>query len=75
MYIISPAGPGPFPAVVDMFGGIGGNLEFRSALLASRGFVSYSLPYFAFEDLPPTLGIQLEYFEVVLNLILLRIFF
>ena len=60
-----PVGPGPFPAIVDMFGTAGGILEFRSALLASRGFVSYALPFFAFEDLPTTLdNIQLEYFEV-----------
>ena len=71
--IIFPAGPGPFPAVVDIFGARGGgNLDYRAALLASRGFVSYSLPFFAYEDLPTTLdNIQLEYFEVKYFIILL----
>ena len=71
--IIFPAGSGPFPAVVDIFGARGGgNLDYRAALLASRGFVSYSLPFFAYEDLPTTLdNIQLEYFEVKYFIILL----
>ena len=59
------SGDGPFPGVIDMFGTVGGLFEFRSALLASRGFATYSLPYFAYEDLPPTLlDLDLEYFIV-----------
>lgn len=58
-------GKGPFPAVIDMFGTAGGILEFRSALLASRGFACLSLPYFRYEDLPETMfDLDLEYFMV-----------
>ncbi|XP_066579563.1 peroxisomal succinyl-coenzyme A thioesterase isoform X3 [Amia ocellicauda] len=42
-----PPGPGPFPAVLDMWGGGGGLVEYRSALLASHGFVSLALEYFS----------------------------
>ncbi|KAG8456829.1 hypothetical protein GDO86_002567 [Hymenochirus boettgeri] len=59
-----PPGDGPFPGVVDMFGGHGGLLEFRSSLLASRGFASLALAYVAYEDLPKVLGeVDLTYFE------------
>lgn len=59
-----PAGGGPFPGVIDLFGTAGGILEFRAALLASRGFACLSLPYFRYEDLPDDIfsGIDLEYF-------------
>ncbi|XP_045916042.1 peroxisomal succinyl-coenzyme A thioesterase-like [Micropterus dolomieu] len=42
-----PTGPGPFPGLLDMWGGAGGLVEYRSALLASRGYVSFVLEYFA----------------------------
>nr|XP_056704822.1 bile acid-CoA:amino acid N-acyltransferase [Euleptes europaea] len=59
-----PAGNGPFPGVIDIFGGIGGLVEFRASLLASHGFATLALAYFAYEDLPSALGpIDLEYFE------------
>ncbi|XP_006004813.1 acyl-coenzyme A thioesterase 1 [Latimeria chalumnae] len=59
-----PPGDGPFPGVIDMFGDEGGLVEYRSSLLASRGFVSLALPYLCFEDLPQTMSdFQLEYFE------------
>ena len=38
-------GPGPFPALLDLWGGGGGLVEYRSALLASRGFLSLALEY------------------------------
>ncbi|KAG8429209.1 hypothetical protein GDO86_018056, partial [Hymenochirus boettgeri] len=57
-------GDGPFPGVIDMFGDEGGLVEYRSSLLASHGFASLALPYFAFEDLPPAMtNLHLEYFE------------
>ena len=61
-------GEGPFPGVIDLFGTAGGILEFRAALLASRGFACLSLPYFRYEDLPDDLfgGIDLEYFTVIM---------
>ncbi|XP_006013635.1 acyl-coenzyme A amino acid N-acyltransferase 2 isoform X2 [Latimeria chalumnae] len=59
-----PPGDGPFPGVIDMFGGAGGLIEFRSSLLASRGFAALALAYFAYEDLPIFVKkIELEYFE------------
>ena len=45
-------GKAPFPAVVDMFGSVGGLVEIRAALLASRGFLTLALPYFSYKDLP-----------------------
>ncbi|XP_030077390.1 bile acid-CoA:amino acid N-acyltransferase [Microcaecilia unicolor] len=66
-----PPGKGPFPGVIDMFGGIGGLIEFRGGLLASHGFVALSLAYFAYEDLPTKLNeIDLEYFEEAVDLLL-----
>uniref|UniRef100_A0A8C3HHJ0 Dynein axonemal light chain 1 n=1 Tax=Chrysemys picta bellii TaxID=8478 RepID=A0A8C3HHJ0_CHRPI len=59
-----PSGDGPFPGVIDMFGDEGGLIEFRSSLLATRGFAALSLPYFDFEDLPTVMkDLHLEYFE------------
>ncbi|KAM9468195.1 acyl-coenzyme A thioesterase 1-like [Clarias gariepinus] len=40
-----PPGPGPFPAVLDLWGGGGGLVEYRTALLASHGFVAFALDY------------------------------
>ncbi|XP_037653293.1 bile acid-CoA:amino acid N-acyltransferase-like [Choloepus didactylus] len=66
-----PPGEGPFPGVVDLFGGTGGLIEFRSSLLASRGFASLALAYFDYEDLPPTIEeVDLEYFEEAANFLL-----
>uniref|UniRef100_A0A3P8SG62 Uncharacterized protein n=1 Tax=Amphiprion percula TaxID=161767 RepID=A0A3P8SG62_AMPPE len=47
-----PPGPGPFPAMLDMWGMGGGLNEYRSALVASRGYASLSLAYFEHKDLP-----------------------
>ncbi|KAM6134187.1 dynein axonemal light chain 1 [Phoenicopterus ruber ruber] len=59
-----PPGDGPFPGVIDMYGDEGGLIEFRSSLLAARGFAALSLPYFDFEDLPKVMKeFKLEYFE------------
>ncbi|KAM4707500.1 acyl-coenzyme A amino acid N-acyltransferase 2-like [Discoglossus pictus] len=59
-----PPGEGPFRGIIDMFGGLGGLMEFRSSLLASRGFASLALAYFAYDDLPRTLEhVDLTYFE------------
>jgi hypothetical protein len=60
--IFIPEGKGPFPAVLDIYGGGGGIQEARSALLSSNGFVSYALPYYAFDDLPERLEVEMEYF-------------
>lgn len=47
-----PAGPGPFPAMLDLWGMGGGLVEYRSALFASRGYASLSLAYLGHKDLP-----------------------
>lgn len=46
-----PPGPGPFPAMVDLWGMGGGLVEYRSALFASRGFASLALAYFGHKDI------------------------
>ncbi|XP_006864778.1 PREDICTED: acyl-coenzyme A amino acid N-acyltransferase 2-like [Chrysochloris asiatica] len=66
-----PPGEGPFPGVMDLFGGIGGLVEFRASLLASHGFVVLAIAYFAYEDLPQQLlEVDLGYFEEAANLLL-----
>ncbi|XP_029901864.1 peroxisomal succinyl-coenzyme A thioesterase-like isoform X3 [Myripristis murdjan] len=66
--IFIPPGPGPFPGVLDMWGGGGGLVEYRSALLASHGFVSLALDY-----LSPKVAVaddqSLVYFEKAFNII------
>ncbi|KAJ4927364.1 hypothetical protein JOQ06_015097 [Pogonophryne albipinna] len=47
-----PPGPGPFPAMLDLWGMGGGLVEYRSALFASRGYASFSLAYIGHKDLP-----------------------
>lgn len=66
-----PPGEGPFPGVIDLFGGIGGLVEFRASLLATHGFAALALAYFNFEDLPSNLcEVDLEYFEEAANFLL-----
>ncbi|XP_025911211.1 bile acid-CoA:amino acid N-acyltransferase [Apteryx rowi] len=66
-----PPGAGPFPGVIDMFGGAGGLIEFRAGLLASRGFAVLALAFFAYDDLPRALAeLDLEYFEEAADLLL-----
>lgn len=66
-----PPGEGPFPGVMDLFGGVGGLTEFRASLLASHGFAVLAVAYFAYEDLPKLLQeVDLEYFEEAANLLL-----
>lgn len=62
-----PAGPGPFPAMLDLWGMGGGLVEYRSALFASKGYASLSLAYFGHKDLPPpqnTINVGDAYFKV-----------
>ncbi|KAL6459849.1 hypothetical protein MHYP_G00316080 [Metynnis hypsauchen] len=57
-----PPGPGPFPGLLDLWGGGGGLVEYRAALLASHGFVSFALKYLSSEEIiVPT--IDVSYFE------------
>ncbi|XP_070577260.1 bile acid-CoA:amino acid N-acyltransferase-like [Ptychodera flava] len=57
-----PNGSGPFPLVIDLWGGGGGILEYRSSLLASHGFAAAVLEYIGRPDLPVT-GADIHYFE------------
>lgn len=69
--MLLPTGQGPFPGVIDLFGGVGGLVEFRASLLATHGFAVLALAYFGYEDLPSELGEQdLEYFEEAVELLL-----
>lgn len=64
-------GAGPFPGLIDLFGGIGGLVEYRASLLAAHGFAVLALAYFAYADLPKQLQeVDLEYFEEAANLLL-----
>ncbi|XP_050011914.1 acyl-coenzyme A amino acid N-acyltransferase 2-like [Alexandromys fortis] len=66
-----PPGEGPFPGIIDLFGIIGGLIEFRASLLASRGFAVLALAYFAYEGLPDKLlETDLEYFEEAADFLL-----
>ena len=67
------AGMSPFPAVIDLFGGTGGLKEFKASLLASRGFLTLSLAFMAYKDLPDTpehlVSVEvLDYFKVINSL-------
>lgn len=62
--VFLPEGPGPFPGVIDMYGGLVTILEGRAALLASRGFATLSLTYVNGKNLPNTMvDFELNYFE------------
>ncbi|KAM9845600.1 peroxisomal succinyl-coenzyme A thioesterase-like isoform 2-T2 [Aulostomus maculatus] len=63
-----PPGPGPFPGLLDMWGGGGGLLEYRSALLASHGYMSLALEYFKPGELQ-TAELQLNYFETAFSVV------
>lgn len=58
-----PPGPGPYPGILDMWGGGGGLIEYRSALLASRGYVSLALEYLKPDELQSA-ELAISYFEV-----------
>lgn len=58
-----PPGPGPYPGILDMWGGGGGLIEYRSALLASRGYASLALEYLKPDELQSA-ELTISYFEV-----------
>nr|XP_055045755.1 acyl-coenzyme A thioesterase 1-like isoform X1 [Misgurnus anguillicaudatus] len=60
--IFFPPGPGPYPGVMDLWGGGGGLVEYRSALLASHGYASMALEYMNPKD-QKTADIDASYFE------------
>ncbi|KAL7827836.1 hypothetical protein AOLI_G00309880 [Acnodon oligacanthus] len=60
-----PPGPGPFPGLLDIWGGGGGRVEYRAALLASHGYVSLALEYLS-SDKPM---IDVNYFETAYQIL------
>lgn len=59
-----PAGMGPHPGVIDLFGAAGGIMEIRASLLAAHGFAAFSLAFFRYKDLPSNeCSLQVDYFE------------
>ncbi|KAK2882946.1 peroxisomal succinyl-coenzyme A thioesterase-like isoform X2 [Channa argus] len=64
-----PPGPGPFPGLLDLWGGGGGLFEYRAALLASRGYVALALQYLTNGELQFVALELLDYFETAFNII------
>jgi dienelactone hydrolase len=63
-----PAEPGPHPGIIILAGAEGGLHSDQAALLASHGFASLALAYFAYDGLPATLeNIPIEYFETAIH--------
>lgn len=61
-----PTGPGPFPAMLDLWGMGGGLNEYRSSLFAAKGYASFSLAYFGHKDLPgplDTINVGTDYYK------------
>ncbi|XP_031169132.2 peroxisomal succinyl-coenzyme A thioesterase-like isoform X1 [Sander lucioperca] len=63
-----PPGPGPFPGLLDIWGGGGGLVEYRSALLGSHGYASLALEYFAPGELKSS-DLEFNYFETAFNIV------
>jgi dienelactone hydrolase len=64
----APMEGGPYPGLLVLGGSGGGLNEVKAALLASHGYATLALAYFAYEDLPSSLfNIPLEYFEGALT--------
>lgn len=63
----TPAGDGPFPALL-VLGGSGGGMDTpKAALLAAHGYATLALTYFSRPPLPDVLAeIPLEYFETAI---------
>ncbi|XP_038552440.1 acyl-coenzyme A thioesterase 1-like isoform X1 [Micropterus salmoides] len=67
-----PPGPGPFPAMMDLWGMGGGLPEYRSSLFASRGYASLALAYIGHKELPGpqnTLNVGDSYFQAAFHLL------
>ncbi|XP_060894429.1 acyl-coenzyme A thioesterase 1-like [Labrus mixtus] len=62
--LFTPPGPGPFPAVLDLYTFGGGLSEKRASLLANRGFVALTVPLYGHDDMARQITeIHLDYFE------------
>ncbi|XP_074545131.1 acyl-coenzyme A thioesterase 1-like [Halichoeres trimaculatus] len=62
--LFTPPGPGPFPAVLDLYTSGGGLSEKRASVLANRGFVVLTIALYGHDDMPKNVReINLDYFE------------
>ncbi|KAM3604199.1 uncharacterized protein V6R79_007820 [Siganus canaliculatus] len=62
--LFTPPGPGPFPALLDLYTFGGGLSEKRAALLASRDFVVLTVALYGHDDMPKRIReVHLDYFE------------
>uniref|UniRef100_A0A3B5QLJ5 Acyl-CoA thioesterase 19 n=1 Tax=Xiphophorus maculatus TaxID=8083 RepID=A0A3B5QLJ5_XIPMA len=60
-----PSGPGPFPGLLDLWGGGGQLVEYRAALLASHGIASMAIDYLTCKYTMETGKIvEQDYFEM-----------
>uniref|UniRef100_A0A672FQC5 Acyl-CoA thioesterase 19 n=1 Tax=Salarias fasciatus TaxID=181472 RepID=A0A672FQC5_SALFA len=59
-----PPGPGPFPAILDLWGSAGQLVEYRAALMASHGLAALTIDYLT-ADIVKETGkmVNLQYFE------------
>ncbi|XP_035013170.1 peroxisomal succinyl-coenzyme A thioesterase [Hippoglossus stenolepis] len=65
-----PPGPGPFPGILDLWGGGGKLVEYRSALLACHGFASLALDYLTNKVTIETGNfVDNKYFETAYNVL------
>uniref|UniRef100_A0A3Q3R5S1 Uncharacterized protein n=1 Tax=Monopterus albus TaxID=43700 RepID=A0A3Q3R5S1_MONAL len=67
-----PPGPGPFPGMLDLWGMGGGLMEYRAALIASRGYASLALAFLGHKDLPGprnTMNVGDSYFKAAFHLL------
>ncbi|XP_061571285.1 peroxisomal succinyl-coenzyme A thioesterase-like [Cololabis saira] len=66
--LLIPPGPGPFPGLLDLWGGGGGLNEYRAALLASHGYASLAVDYFKAGELK-TKDMELTFFEIAFDIL------
>lgn len=65
-----PPGPGPFPGLLDLWGGGGQLVEYRASLLASHGIASLALDYLTPKITMETRKmVDLQYFEKAYKLL------
>ncbi|CAN9498827.1 unnamed protein product [Ophioblennius macclurei] len=59
-----PPGPGPFPAILDLWGGGGQLVEYRASLLASHGLAALAIDYLTAKVVKETgQMVTFQYFE------------
>ncbi|XP_020781911.1 bile acid-CoA:amino acid N-acyltransferase-like [Boleophthalmus pectinirostris] len=63
-----PPGLGPCPGLLDLWGGGGGLIEYRAAILASNGYAAFALKYLTSGELE-TAELEMNYFETAFNIV------